>query len=253
MALLKPAHGEESTPWHQDAAFGDPRYDSEAVSFWLPLQEATIANGCLHFIPQPPRGGPASSTGQGRPAAARTGVRRRIRSDRGRRLPLSGRRCLTPRWDDIALGGPQPLGSTSLRLCPHFRHTGTTANHPPTIPLARAEQHGQAKTRAAVDREDGSDGGVGAVARLQDPEAHLQVPRPPPGDHRRIDPGLIASEGKGRYRAERRPRGITGRSQTVPRWSRTVSIRTRSGRAPGHPAWSTSSMARSSWRPCQVS
>jgi ectoine hydroxylase-related dioxygenase (phytanoyl-CoA dioxygenase family) len=50
-AILKPPHGEECTPWHQDAAFGDPRYESQSVSLWLPLQEATIANGCLHFIP----------------------------------------------------------------------------------------------------------------------------------------------------------------------------------------------------------
>jgi hypothetical protein len=51
-AVLKPPRGEECTPWHQDAAFGDPRYEAQSVSLWLPLQDATIANGCLHFIPR---------------------------------------------------------------------------------------------------------------------------------------------------------------------------------------------------------
>ncbi len=51
-AVLKPPHGEEPTPWHQDAAFGDPRFDTQSVSMWLPLQDTTIANGCLHFIPR---------------------------------------------------------------------------------------------------------------------------------------------------------------------------------------------------------
>jgi ectoine hydroxylase-related dioxygenase (phytanoyl-CoA dioxygenase family) len=51
-ALLKPARGEEDTPWHQDMAFSDARYDHEQVTFWLPLQEVTVDNGCLQFIPR---------------------------------------------------------------------------------------------------------------------------------------------------------------------------------------------------------
>ena len=45
-----PRHGAE-TPWHQDEAYWDPGRDHNAISVWIPLQPATIWNGCMHFIP----------------------------------------------------------------------------------------------------------------------------------------------------------------------------------------------------------
>jgi ectoine hydroxylase-related dioxygenase (phytanoyl-CoA dioxygenase family) len=50
-ALLKPASTGAGTPWHQDEAFSDPFWDLNQMSFWMPLQDATLENGCLHFIP----------------------------------------------------------------------------------------------------------------------------------------------------------------------------------------------------------
>jgi hypothetical protein len=37
-ALMKPATSGPPTPWHQDEAFRDPRYDYREVSIWLALQ-----------------------------------------------------------------------------------------------------------------------------------------------------------------------------------------------------------------------
>jgi ectoine hydroxylase-related dioxygenase (phytanoyl-CoA dioxygenase family) len=51
-AILKPAHHGATTPWHQDEAYWDPSLDYTSVSVWLPLQEATVANGCMSFIPE---------------------------------------------------------------------------------------------------------------------------------------------------------------------------------------------------------
>ena len=45
-----PRHGAE-TPWHQDEAYWDPGKDHCSISVWIPLQPATILNGCMHFIP----------------------------------------------------------------------------------------------------------------------------------------------------------------------------------------------------------
>jgi ectoine hydroxylase-related dioxygenase (phytanoyl-CoA dioxygenase family) len=45
-----PRHGAE-TPWHQDEAYWDPGKDHCGISVWIPLQPATILNGCMHFIP----------------------------------------------------------------------------------------------------------------------------------------------------------------------------------------------------------
>ena len=50
-AILKPPHYGAATPWHQDEAHrNDPGIDYEQLSVWMPLQEATEANGCMRFI-----------------------------------------------------------------------------------------------------------------------------------------------------------------------------------------------------------
>jgi ectoine hydroxylase-related dioxygenase (phytanoyl-CoA dioxygenase family) len=50
-AILKPARIGAPTPWHQDEAYWDPAYDYNAFSAWIPLQDATIENGCMWFVP----------------------------------------------------------------------------------------------------------------------------------------------------------------------------------------------------------
>jgi ectoine hydroxylase-related dioxygenase (phytanoyl-CoA dioxygenase family) len=49
--LKKPAIG-VATPWHQDEAFRDPRFEYNEVSIWVPLQDVCIDNGCMQFIPR---------------------------------------------------------------------------------------------------------------------------------------------------------------------------------------------------------
>jgi ectoine hydroxylase-related dioxygenase (phytanoyl-CoA dioxygenase family) len=50
-AIRKPPRSGAPTPWHQDEAYWDPSYEHHAVSVWIPLQPATLANGCLSFVP----------------------------------------------------------------------------------------------------------------------------------------------------------------------------------------------------------
>lgn len=50
-AIFKPAGKGAPTPWHQDEAYWDPAWQYQNVSIWMPLQEATIENGCLWFMP----------------------------------------------------------------------------------------------------------------------------------------------------------------------------------------------------------
>lgn len=50
--ILKPAREGAATPWHQDEATRvDPNFVYQQLSIWMPLQEATIENGCMHYIP----------------------------------------------------------------------------------------------------------------------------------------------------------------------------------------------------------
>jgi ectoine hydroxylase-related dioxygenase (phytanoyl-CoA dioxygenase family) len=50
-AIYKPAGKGAPTPWHQDEAYWDPAWQYQNVSIWMPLQEATLENGCLWFMP----------------------------------------------------------------------------------------------------------------------------------------------------------------------------------------------------------
>lgn len=50
-AIFKPAGTGAATPWHQDEAYWDPNYQYCSASIWMPLQEATLENGCLWFMP----------------------------------------------------------------------------------------------------------------------------------------------------------------------------------------------------------
>lgn len=56
-AILKPAHYGAATPWHQDEAHrDDPGTEYEQISIWMPLQEATEANGCMRYMAGSHRG-----------------------------------------------------------------------------------------------------------------------------------------------------------------------------------------------------
>jgi hypothetical protein len=50
-AIRKAAHSQAPTPWHQDEAYWNPNLDYSELSIWIPLQEATLKNGCMQFLP----------------------------------------------------------------------------------------------------------------------------------------------------------------------------------------------------------
>lgn len=50
-AIFKPARSGAATPWHQDEAYWNPEMEYTSLSIWMPLQEATVENGCMQFIP----------------------------------------------------------------------------------------------------------------------------------------------------------------------------------------------------------
>jgi ectoine hydroxylase-related dioxygenase (phytanoyl-CoA dioxygenase family) len=50
-AIRKPPHSGAETPWHQDEAYWAEDLEYNALSIWIPLQEATLENGCMQFVP----------------------------------------------------------------------------------------------------------------------------------------------------------------------------------------------------------
>jgi ectoine hydroxylase-related dioxygenase (phytanoyl-CoA dioxygenase family) len=51
-AILKPGLYGAQTPWHQDEAYWRmPNHDARALAMWMPLQDASVQNGCLWYLP----------------------------------------------------------------------------------------------------------------------------------------------------------------------------------------------------------
>ncbi len=51
MALLKPPRLGREKPWHQDNAYFNIPQGTPVVGCWIALDEATIENGCMQFLP----------------------------------------------------------------------------------------------------------------------------------------------------------------------------------------------------------
>jgi Phytanoyl-CoA dioxygenase (PhyH) len=56
-AILKTAGNGAPTPWHQDEASRDPNFEYTELTIWIALQDTSLENGCLHFIPGSNHGG----------------------------------------------------------------------------------------------------------------------------------------------------------------------------------------------------
>jgi Phytanoyl-CoA dioxygenase (PhyH) len=50
-SILKPAGDGGPTPWHQDEALRDPAYDYNEISMWIALNDSTLENGAMAYIP----------------------------------------------------------------------------------------------------------------------------------------------------------------------------------------------------------
>ena len=56
LAILKRADSGEATPWHQDFAYRDPKFEYREVTIWVALQDVNESSGCLMFLPESHRG-----------------------------------------------------------------------------------------------------------------------------------------------------------------------------------------------------
>lgn len=79
MVMEKPAGSASETPWHQDEAYWLPDIpDRRSLSVWLAIDDASVDNGCMWFVPgchrQPTRDHEwAGAQGQGLRAAVSPG------------------------------------------------------------------------------------------------------------------------------------------------------------------------------------
>ena len=50
-AIVKPPGIGGAAPWHQDEAYWKEELEYDSLSVWLALQDTTVENGCMQFIP----------------------------------------------------------------------------------------------------------------------------------------------------------------------------------------------------------
>ncbi len=50
-ALFKEPHTGVKTPWHQDAHYWPHQQKDHQITIWIALQDATLENGCMSFLP----------------------------------------------------------------------------------------------------------------------------------------------------------------------------------------------------------
>tara|TARA_R110002111_G_scaffold253711_1_gene319021 strand:- start:200 stop:1063 length:864 start_codon:yes stop_codon:yes gene_type:complete len=58
MALTKPPRLGREKPWHQDNAYFNYAQGTPVVGVWIALDEATVENGCMQFMPGQHKEGP---------------------------------------------------------------------------------------------------------------------------------------------------------------------------------------------------
>lgn len=58
MALVKPPRLGREKPWHQDKAYFNYPLATPVVGVWIALDEATVENGCMQFLPGQHKEGP---------------------------------------------------------------------------------------------------------------------------------------------------------------------------------------------------
>jgi phytanoyl-CoA hydroxylase len=51
MAIIKPPHIGREKAWHQDHAYFQVNLEDRLIGVWIALDEATVANGCMHILP----------------------------------------------------------------------------------------------------------------------------------------------------------------------------------------------------------
>jgi ectoine hydroxylase-related dioxygenase (phytanoyl-CoA dioxygenase family) len=110
-AIRKPAYDGVPTPWHQDEAYWSPEFEHSALSIWIPLQPATLENGCMQFVP----------------GSQHLGIQphRRIDAD------SHGLELVSLEHVEGAVACPLPPGGATVHFCRTLHYTGPNTTDEP--------------------------------------------------------------------------------------------------------------------------
>lgn len=51
MLITKEGHTDTETPWHSDESYWPDMPDKRALSFWVPMRDVDVDDGCMWFVP----------------------------------------------------------------------------------------------------------------------------------------------------------------------------------------------------------
>lgn len=129
-AIYKAPFNRSETPWHQDHAYTGHQRLLRTIHVWIPLQPATLENGCMHFVP--------GSHAQGLVAHARRGdghVRTAVVAEGIHRvacpLPIGGVTVHSPLT--LHYTGPNETADVRRAWILHFGPWGRLAKLHPAI------------------------------------------------------------------------------------------------------------------------
>jgi hypothetical protein len=112
--IFKPPHNKTPTAWHQDEAYSGKAIPLRSIHFWIPLQPATVQNGCMWFVP--------GSNNQG--LLTHRVVSRRFETA----IPTSDTKGATLAVDNVddskAVACPLPVGGATLHHPLTLHYTG---------------------------------------------------------------------------------------------------------------------------------
>jgi hypothetical protein len=132
-AILKPALYGGPTPWHQDEAYRrEPDFQYHQLSFWIPLDDATVESGCLHYVP-------GSNLGDVLPHRSHNQDSRTyalecltpISAERGKPLPVRAGDCALHSGRTLHYAGP------NRTQAPRFAYILEFEVPPRPLPMAR--------------------------------------------------------------------------------------------------------------------
>lgn len=136
-AIYKPPHNRAPTQWHQDDAYAARPVPLRTVHFWIPLQDASVENGCMWYLPGSHRRGLVPHEERIPPGASRILVA--SPADAGLAVP-----CPVPAGGAVAHGprtlhrsGPNESAATRRAWIIHFGAYGRLGVLHPRNVLAR--------------------------------------------------------------------------------------------------------------------
>ena len=144
--LAKQPHKDDAVfAWHQDMAYWPDTPDRRTATFWLAVDDSTLENGCMRFVP--------ATNHEAVAAAARAGVRRAGHVTCARHRPARRRRGGREADRARRLHGAQRAGDARLGRKPHWRvtavRTSSRTGSQDTVRIERAARlHAQPQRRS---------------------------------------------------------------------------------------------------------